>query len=251
MKNSIPLYQTYRQRLSQTELFQNLPIEILDEMLAHFRFESWNKGSVHDSRIALQRFYLVLEGRMQLTRIHPGSGRQITISILSEGDMYDILTLLDGQHHDISPSALDDLKLLSAPIDDVRKWIKEHPEFNDNFMPYLGKRIRDREALVADLGLYDAHTRLARLVLRYATRDVARSEDSTTGIDVTLLHDLSNETLSYMVGSARQVVNRHLQAMKKDGILHMDRRHLIIDDLEKLKQEAENLQLQLQTGEST
>ncbi|WP_457671631.1 Crp/Fnr family transcriptional regulator [Thiolapillus sp.] len=251
MKNSIPLYQTYRQRLSQTELFQNLPLEILDEMLAHFRFESWNKGSVHDSRIAMQRFYLVLEGRMQLTRIHPGTGKQITLSILKEGDMYDVLTLLDGQYHDISPSALDDLKLLSAPIDDVRQWIKKHPEFNDNFMPYLGKRMRDREALAADLGLYDAHTRLARLVLRYATGDAAQGNGDNGGIDVTLLHDLSNETLAHMVGSARQVVNRHLQAMKKDGILHMAHRHLIIDDLEKLKQEAENLQLQLQTSDST
>ncbi len=246
MKNSIPLYQTYRQRLSQTELFQNLPLQTLDTMLAHFRFESWNKGSIHDSRITLQRFYLVLEGRMQLTQTHPGTGKQLTISILKEGDMYDVLTLLDGQHHNVTPSALDSLKLLSAPIDKVRSWIKQHPEFNDNFMPYLGKQVRDREALATDLGLYDIHTRLARLVLRYAAGGTAPENNKATGIDVTLLHDLSNEMLAHMVGSARQVVNRHLQAMKKDGILHIENHHLIIDDLKKLRQNADDLLSQLE-----
>ncbi len=184
---------------------------------------------------------------MQLTRIHPGTGKQITISILSEGDMYDVLTLLDGQSHDISPSALDDLKLLSAPIGEVRNWIREHPDFNDNFMPYLGKRIRSREALATDLGLYDAHTRLARLILRYVDSGDSSHQDKP-GIEVRLLHDLSNETLAHMVGSARQVVNRHLQAMKKDGILHTENRRLIIDDLEKLQQEAQQLEQELQTG---
>jgi len=244
MKNRFPLYQTYRQRLSQSELFRGLTLETLDEMLACFRFESWNKGSIHDSRISLRRFYLVLEGRMELTRMNPATGKQITLSILSEGDMYDVLTLLDGQHHDISPRALDELKLLSAPIDEVRHWIREHPEFNENFMPYLGKRLRDREALVTDLGLYDTHTRLARLVLRYAAADTTGS-DENNAVEVTLLHDLSNEMLAHMVGSARQVINRHLQAMKKEGILHTQNRHLIIDDLEKLRHEAEAIQERL------
>jgi hypothetical protein len=47
--------------------------------------------------------------------------------------------------------------------------------------------------------------------------------------------------LAEMVGSVRQVVNRHLQFMKKEGILHYENHHLIIDDLEKLKQYADDL----------
>jgi len=219
-------------------------LPILDDMLTHFRFESWNKGSRHDSQIALQRFYVVLEGRMELTQINPLTGKQITLIILKEGDVYDVLTLLDGQKHNIIPVARDDLKLISAPIDPVRDWIKQHPEFNNKFMPYLGKRIRSREALITDLGLYDTPTRLARLILRYVSQENITHNSSGSGIDVTLLHDLSNEELAQMISSARQVVNRHLQAMKKEGILHYESHHLIIDDLEKLKLHAEILQQQ-------
>ena len=218
---------------------------ILDDMLTHFRFESWNKGTRHDSRIALQRFYVVLEGRMELTQINPLTGKQITLLILKEGDVYDILTLLDGQQHDIIPVARDDLKLMSAPIDQVRDWIKQHSEFNKNFMPYLSKRIRSREALITDLGLYDTPTRLARLILRYISQENITNISPSSGIDVTLLNGLSNEVLAQMISSARQVVNRHLQAMKKEGILHYENHRLIIDDLEKLKLHAEVLQQQL------
>jgi len=238
MRDFFPLYYTYRNRLAQSELFCGLPEAVLDEMLSHYRFESWNKGAQHDSRIALQRFYVILEGRMELSQVNPLTGKQMTLLILKEGDVYDVLSLLDGREHKIIPVALDDLKLLSAPLDQVRDWIKQHTEFNKNFMPYLGKRIRSREALATDLGLYDTETRLARLVLRYATLNGVPDNSVGQGIDVNLLHDLSNEALAQMIGSARQVVNRHLQSMKKEGVLHFENHHLIVDNLEKLSQHA-------------
>lgn len=248
MKDSLPLYKTYRHRLSQSELFCGLSLATLDNMLNHFRFESWNKGSQHDSQIALKRFYVILEGRMELTQINPLTGKQITLHILKEGDVYDVLSLLDGQKDSIIPVARDDLKLVSAPIEQVRDWIRQYPEFNNNFMPYLSKRIRSQEALITDLGLYNTPIRLARLILRHVSRKDITNNSSGPGIDVTLLHDLPNEVLAQMIGSARQVVNRHLQAMKKEGILHFDNHRLIIDDLEKLKQHAQVLQRQLATS---
>ena len=215
-------------------------------MLSHYRFESWSKGSQHDSRIALQRFYVILEGRMELIQVNPLTGKQMTLLILKEGDVYDVLSLLDGREHKIIPIALDDLKLLSAPLGQVRDWIKQHSEFNKHFMPYLSKRIRSREALATDLGLYDTETRLARLVLRYATLDGIPDNSVGQGIDVKLLHDLSNEALAQMIGSVRQVVNRHLQSMRKEGVLHFKNHHLIVDDLERLRQRAEVLQQQFE-----
>lgn len=78
--------------------------------------------------------------------------------------------------------------------------------------------------------------------------DDISSNLSGSGIDVTLLHDLSNEALAEMIGSVRQVVNRHLQAMKKEGILHYENHHLIIDDLEKLRQHADDLKQQIEAS---
>jgi len=240
MKKSLPLYNTYRHRLSDSELFEGLPTTVIDDMLTHFRFETWNKGTHHDSRLAIDRFYILLEGRLEITKINPTTGKELTLAILSQGDVYDVLSLMDGQVHNVTPVALDDIKLFSAPIEEVRSWIENHPEFNKKFMPYLSKRIRAKEALTADLGLYDTPTRLARLVMRYASQEKKYQKDGgSSEIDITLLHNFTNEALARMISSARQVVNRHLQAMKNEGILHFKDHHLLVKDLEKLKKQTE------------
>ena len=242
MKNSLPLYNTYRFRLSKSELFKGLPSDVLDDMLSHFRFETWNEGTHHDSQLATERFYILLEGRMEITKINPVTGKQLTLAILSQGDVYDVLSLMDGKVHKVIPVALDNIKLFSASINEVRDWITIHPDFNKNFIPYLSQRIRAKEALTVDLGLYDTPTRLARLVMRYASREKSAKKLATSSdIDVTLLHDLSNEALAKMISSARQVVNRHLQAMKKEGVLHFKNHHLLVKNLEKLKDKAEQI----------
>lgn len=248
MKDRLPLYHTYRHRLSQTPLFNGLSTELLDQMLSQFRFESWKKGTFRDGGLTTTRFYVLLEGRMELLHVNPATGKQLALLILCEGDVYDVLGLLDGRSNDVTPVCLDDVKLLSAPVDKVRNWIETHPQFNRNFLPYLGKQIRLREALAQDLSLYDTHTRLARMILRYASLNGQPDDSVSDGSDVDLLHGLSNEELARMIGSARQVVNGHLQAMKRDGVLHVENHHLIIDDLRKLRLHADDCLSELNQG---
>jgi len=54
-----------------------------------------------------------------------------------------------------------------------------------------------------------------------------------------LIHDLPHDALARMIGSTRQVVNRHLQALRHKGILADQTRHLAVMELESLKQKAE------------
>ena len=244
MNVNYPLYRHYRQRLSKSTVFQSLPLEVLDEMLENFRFETWTKGSQHDSRLALLRFYVIMKGRIELVKINPDTGKSFTIMILKQGDIYDVLGLLDTQKHDVIPVALDDVKLLSAPVSLVRRWLHQHEQFNENLMPHLSECIRLREAVATDLALHDTPTRLARVILRYLSKD-DQQDQKGDGIKVELLHDLSNEQLARMVGSVRQVINSHLSQMKKEGLIHMDHHQIVIDDLERLEERAEILHVDL------
>ena len=241
MKKHSPLYHHYRQRLAKASLFKNLSTETLDNMLLNFRFETWTKGAQKNSKLSLQRFYVILEGRMELELIHPETGKCFTTMILKEGDVYDVLSLLDNEEHDVIPVALDNLTLLSAPLESVRGWIQRHPEFNQSLLPYLSKLIRLREEIAADLALRDTSTRLARVILRHIPSDHSDNdrEENSRGIKVELLHDLSNEQLAQIIGSVRQVVNHHLTQMKKGGVIHMENNRIIVDDLQQLKLKAE------------
>jgi len=237
MNQATPLYLHYRNKLSHTHLFTGLSQETLDEMMPSFRFETWRKKTQSISLQLKNRFYVIIDGRIEILIINPLSGKSIALAILGQGDTFDVVTLLDNKEHEPIAIALDDVQLLSAPIDTVREWLDTYRDFNHNFMPYLAQRMRIRENLISDLALYDTPTRLARLLLRYIECNHDNSHHKHHVIP--LFHDLTHETLAQMIGSARQVVNKHLQDLKQSGIINTDDHQWTVEDLTALENRAE------------
>lgn len=50
-----------------------------------------------------------------------------------------------------------------------------------------------------------------------------------------LISNLTHDSFARMIGSVRAVVNRHMQIWKKQGILDLKQKKIIIKDLEALK----------------
>lgn len=226
--------------LQQSGLFRRVPDALLDEILSGFRRDTWRRNTQLDPASFQERFFVLIQGRVEVSRVNPQTGRSITLQVLGPGDGIDVLTLLTGELHAIQPMALDDVTLASAPVGEVRSWIERHPEFNRHFLPYLGEQMRLMEDLATDLALYDTLTRLARLLLRHVAHgQPSAAPESPHGLR--LIHDLHDETLARMVGSVRQVVNRHLQHWRKSGVIHKHKFRTEIEDLEALQSYAEGV----------
>ena len=239
-------YRQCKDVLLRSPLFTGLKESLLDDMLTLFRRDRWRRGVHLDPDIFQERFYLIVEGRLEVMRINPDSGRSLTLYILGPGDGIDTVTLLNNTPHDVAPVALDDMALVSVPIHAAREWIDHHPEFNRNFLPYLGEQMRKMEDLATDLALYDTITRLARLILRH----VIPQYDSEAPQHLRLIHDLHDDALARMVGSVRQVVNRHLQHWRRQGVLQRHKFHTEVTELEALHEYAHQVELPKKKSES-
>ncbi len=226
-------------RLGASPLFAGLSEALLDDMLGMFRRDNWRRGVQLDPSIFQQRLYLLIDGRVEVTRINPQTGRSITLFLLGPGDGIDMITLLNERPHDITPVAIEDVSLISVPLADARAWLEKHPEFNRNFLPYLGEQMRKLEDLATDLALHDTMTRLARLILRHIRPGPA--VDGEGGRRLRLINDLHDESLARMVGSVRQVVNRHLQYWRRHGILHKHHFQTVVSDLDALRNFADEI----------
>ena len=55
-----------------------------------------------------------------------------------------------------------------------------------------------------------------------------------------LLQNLPHEEIASMIGTVRHVVNRHLQQLKREGILNIERKKLAVNDVKKLLEKVEN-----------
>lgn len=175
----------------------------------------------------MEHFFILLEGRVKVSQINFETGKEQILYLLSKGDMYDVVTLLDGKVHENVVMALDDVKVLVFPIELFREWVKTKPSFNTLFFPYVAKQLRAIEMLASDLSLYDTSTRLVKLI----ARNIEKEGDRHT---LGLLHNLSHEELASLIGTVRKVLNRHIQALKKEGLISVERKEIRIKDSQNL-----------------
>ncbi len=219
--------------LKKLEPFEGLGEKLIEEINRVGKIREYDKGSpAMDADDTLKHFYIILEGRIKVYRYNPQNNREQTLYLLGPRDMFDVLTVLDGQRHEVMTEALDDAKVLELPIEKVREWIDENPAFNRAFFPYMARQMRQVEELASDLSLYDTSTRLMKLLLK-------NLDLSSPVKHLGLLHNLPHEEIASMIGTVRHVVNRHLQQLKKEGILNIERKKLAVNNVKKMLERVE------------
>ncbi|NPA81297.1 MAG: Crp/Fnr family transcriptional regulator [Epsilonproteobacteria bacterium] len=213
--------------LEDLPIFELVDKDAIDELKRYGKIKSFFKGSVPlTSEDTIKYFYIILEGRLKVSEINMDTSKEQTINILVAGDMFDVIPLLDGKPHEVLTSALDNGKFLEIPIDIVKDLLMKNTSFNKIFFPYLAKTMRHLENLVVDLSLFDTSTRLMRLLLR--------NLDLKNPPKLKIINDLSHEEIANLIGTVRHVVNRHIQDLKKDGVLDVKRKRLTINNINSL-----------------
>ncbi|MCF2948011.1 Crp/Fnr family transcriptional regulator [Paraglaciecola aquimarina] len=223
--------------VKQANLFADLPAELIEDFQQEFQLNEWHKGDYFNSALLTERFFVVLEGQVEIKQTNPETGREATLDMLYAGDCFDLIVLLDGQPHDVTVSPLTNVRLLSVKLDTMRQWLWNYPAFNQQFMPYLAQKMREKEELASSLVLHNVTTRLSRIILKHINKIkffITGREDEQQHI----VKGLSDETLARMSGTVRQIVNKQLQEWKQDGTIDKKRNQLIVNDLEALEQEA-------------
>jgi len=214
--------------LSRSPLFEKLDIDLLEDMLELFQYETRLKGEAAISpQQASDRFYIIINGQAKVSIYNPDNGREHILFLLESGDSFDLISLLDDEWQEAVATALSNMEVLSTTVQQARTWIEQHPEFNRNFLPYLGKQMYGLANQAAELSLYDTEVRLSRLILRNLVEDKTPNE-------IRIINDLSQETIASMIGSVRVVIARHLQNWKHKKIISGKRGHWSILDLQAL-----------------
>ena len=230
-----------RTRLRESPLFTGVDEAFLDRVIDSGRQEYLAANAEWNDERPEQFFTVLIQGRMEVVRIDPRSARRFTLFLLGPGDGYDILPLLDGQPHEATLFAIDDVHLLRFPLAQVRQWLRDNPTLNHNFLMYVGHSLRRMEDLATDLALHGTLKRLANLLLRHLDLHPAHGPPAEP-VPVRLINDLKHERLASMIGSVRQIVNRHLGKLKRMGVIEQQENRLFVRDLETLKRYAERVE---------
>lgn len=172
-------------------------------------------------------FYFVMSGKIKIYQIDFETSREQTLYLLSRGDMFDVVSLLDGQPNQYISEVLEDADVIQIPLVDVKKMVLDDPEFRQYFYAYLAQQLRSMENLAVSLSFYDVYHRVLQLFARFT-----ETRDGKPRLKV--IDNLKHEEIASMVGSVRKVVNRSLQKLKSDGIIELSRKNIHIKNFQKL-----------------
>jgi len=219
---------------------QQYDIEIFKELEQNFEQEFLKYGTIvtlkkrdvlFTNGELLNYFYIVAKGKIKSFQINLGSAKEQTLFVYRTGDMFDTLTLLDGKPHDVLYEVIENAEVLQLPIEKVRGWLQTNEDFNRHFFPYIASQMRHTEALASDLSLYSTSERLSKLLLQNMNPQDEQYYQ--------LLQNLSKTEIAKLLGTVRNVVERHLKELESEEIIENQRKNIYVKNVKKLLETSE------------
>lgn len=230
MNSDFDHFSRYELILSQSPFFSDSSIEAKQQLLNLMISEHWTTKNFKSSSEVSSTFHFIVSGRLKVFKSNPDTGREHTVFVLSKGDVFDVLSLLDSKPHDVYWEALDQLEVLKIPMGLMRQWINDFPEIHKSILYYLGNRMQQLMDVATDVTLHSTLVRLSSLLLKNISGETRKLE---------LINNLPNEEIAGLIGTTRAVVSRHIQELKRCGAISVSRKQINVKNLELLLSIAE------------
>lgn len=216
--------------LKNIPLFSELNEKDLDRII-----QIANKKRYHKDNIILieeevgSTMFIILAGRVKISRISD-DGREVILSILSDGDFFGEMSLLDGHTRSANVTAIEDSELLVIRREEFLQTLRDYPQVAINLLKELAQRIRKSDEHIKSLSLQDATGRVASTLLRISEDSGLFRKGQVEISELPLQQDLAN-----MAGTSRETISRVIKSLSEDGYLRKQGGKIIILDYEKFR----------------
>ncbi len=171
-----------------------------------------------------ERVYFLIKGAVKLSRVYE-AGEEITVALLRENSVFGVLSLITGHRSDrfYHAVAFTPTELLSVPIEQVEKALRDDPELPIVLLRGLSSRILQTEMMIETLAHRDMGSRLVSFLL-ILCRDFG--VPSTNGITVDL--KLSHQAIAEAIGSTRVTVTRLLGELRDQEMISIHKKKITV-----------------------
>jgi len=173
--------------------------------------------------------FVILEGRVKISRISE-EGREVILSILSEGDFFGEMSILDGQARSANVVTLEDATILVIHREDFLQMLHDYPQIAINLLKELAHRLRRSDSQIKSLSLQNATGKVASTLLRIADDSGKIHLGQVEIPKLPPQQDLAN-----MAGTSRETISRVLKTLTEQGYLRKEGNKIIILDYESFR----------------
>lgn len=180
-----------------------------------------------------ERVYVLIKGAVKLSRVYE-AGDEVTVALLRENSVFGVLSLITGHKSDrfYHAVAFTPVELISVPIDQVEKALKEDPELSVILLRGLSSRILQTEMMIETLAHRDMGSRLVSFLL-ILCRDFGVPNKNGITIDLKLSH----QAIAEAIGSTRVTVTRLLGDLRQDKMISIHKKKITVHNPVALSQQ--------------
>lgn len=159
----------------------------------------------------------VISGRVKVFKVSV-EGREQVLRILAGGRTFNDVPVFDGGPNPANVSALEPTSIGMVPIERVQRLIRDNPTVAAASARVLAGRLRAAVDLVEDLALRGVTARVAHLILQCSRGSPLLAEGAGNHCA-----SLTQKQLAAMTGSVREVVQRSLKVLEREGAIALTR----------------------------
>jgi CRP/FNR family transcriptional regulator, cyclic AMP receptor protein len=190
-----------------------------------------------------ERLFVLKKGRVQLYEIDQ-SGEEITLSVIEDGNVFGEMALTGQSLSGIYVRALTPSTVVSLRREDLEDLIMKKPEVGLRLVRELAERLHASERRYADVVGKDVPARLATLILTLVDTEgvvlsLVGSERAVSTQSYRIPTRYTHEQLASMIGCKRVAVTRAFRKLEEGGAVELKKRHIVVQDLDALKDLAE------------
>ena len=204
--------------LGQAPYFENLDRAVLAQLAAEARERRCAAGElVLAEGEPCQGLSFVVSGRVKAFKVSQ-DGREQVLRVLGPGRTFNDVPVFDGGPNPASIAALEESVVGLIPAQRIRALVDERPEVAAAVIGVLAARLRAMTEMVEDLALRGVAARVARLLL-----ECSRGAPSLAEGGGEHCAHLTHQQLAAMTGTVREVVQRALKALEREGAVELAR----------------------------
>ncbi|RJQ54628.1 MAG: Crp/Fnr family transcriptional regulator [Nitrospiraceae bacterium] len=192
-----PLTETEIKKI--TPLFENLTFRNNETV--------FTEGDPSDS------FYIVAEGNVKILK-HTMMGKDIILEIMSPGDIFGGVAVLDKKPYPASAQAMESTTAVRISRQNLLKIMEEYPILKLEIVRYFSDKLRDAHEMLKNIATERVEKRIASLLLKLSEK-VGIDDNGFRKIDF----PLTRQEIAEMVGTTVETCIRTMSKFQKRGMV--------------------------------
>lgn len=172
-----------------------------------------------------REMFIVISGQLKVS-VTSEDGKELSISIFHDGDIFGELALLDGERRSATVTTIGHCELLVLHQRELNDILNVHPSIGLQLLSILAGRVRATTSLYESSVFVEIPGRLAQKLMELSEEHGVESEN---GILIDL--KLSQYEWGTLVNASRESVNKILKNWEEKNIIGIHKGRIVLKDM--------------------